>query len=323
MKDLICLGDALIDFFATKSGIVFDEVTLFQKFPGGAMANVVVGASKLGLKSAFIGRVGDDNFGYYLRDVLKENKVDTKYMQFDKNVRTGIAFIALPTTTTREFLFYRNPSADMMLSSKELNHDYIKDTKIFHFGPLTLNAEPSRSATYEVIKIVRSNPAIVLTYDPNLRISLWPNEEIARKELMKPISLVDVVKLNDEELFFLTQKNNITDGIKFILDKGPKLCVITEGQKGSIYATESFRGNIPTFNVNTIDSTGCGDSFVAGLLKGMVDKGLDILLSMESELISLMFYASAAASLTSMGKGVIPSLPSECEVDDFIKKNVK
>lgn len=320
MKDVICLGDALIDFFAVESGIKFKEVNEFRKIPGGTVANVAVGSSKLGLNTAFIGRLGHDEFGYFLRDIFKDNDVDISQIQYDHNCRTGLAFVSVPSPIEREFVFYRNPSADMMLDPDRLNKSFLENTKIFHFGPLSLNAEPSRSATYKAIEIVKNKKNILITYDPSLRLGLWKSKREARKELSKPIEYVNVIKVNDDELYFLTQEGKIEKGINKILSMGPQLCIVTLGEKGCIYGTNNYRGNLDTFMVNTIDSTGCGDSFVAGLLKGLIEENLEELIKNEDKLIKILKYASAAASITSTRKGVIPSLPFKKEVDDFILK---
>jgi len=172
MMDIISLGEALIDFFAVKSGVSLNDISEFRRVAGGAPANVAVGAARIGLKTAFIGRVGDDEFGHFLKSTLIENKVDVSQMQFDSKVMTGLAFVSLPTSNTREFLFYRNPSADMMLDSKEFDKTFIEDTKVFHFGSIILVSEPSRSSTYDAVNLAKSNGAVV-SYDPNLRLNQY------------------------------------------------------------------------------------------------------------------------------------------------------
>jgi len=315
--DIITLGEALIDFFAVKSGIELNKVDQFRKVPGGAPANVAVGAARIGLKVAFVGRLGDDEFGHFLKNTLEENEVDISQMQFDRKVRTGLAFVALPTPNTREFLFYRNPSADMMLDSKEFDKTFIKDTKVFHFGSITLISEPGRSSTYDAINLAKSNGAVI-SYDPNLRLNLWPCAEEAKNKIMKAIPLADVIKVNDEELFFITGEKDIKKGIQKLISNGPKLCIVTIGAKGCIYSTGKYTGLLPAFKVKTVDATGCGDSFVAGLLAGLVENGLDCLIENQGKIISVLKFASAAAAITSVRKGVIDSLPYRTEIEKFI-----
>ena len=192
--DVICIGEALIDFFAVQSGVKLREVTEFKRIGGGAPANVAVGVSKLGKSSAFIGRVGKDEFGFYLRDILSENNVNVDLLQYDNQARTGLAFIALPTPTTREFLFYRNPSADMNINSDEFDLGFIRKTKIFHFGSITLISEPSRTSTLKAVKIAKDAGSII-SYDPNLRINLWSDIKTARKQIKEDLLFADSIKV--------------------------------------------------------------------------------------------------------------------------------
>ncbi|MBM3705720.1 MAG: hypothetical protein FJW66_04255 [Actinobacteria bacterium] len=319
--DVICIGEALIDFFAVKSGVSFQDVPGFKRIAGGAPANVAVGCSKLGKKTAFIGRVGNDYFGLYLRDILSRNGVNVDMMQFDSRARTGLAFIALPTPTSREFLFYRNPGADMLLDAAQFDRNFIKDTIVFHFGSITLISEPGKSSTYEAVKIAKSGGALI-SLDPNLRIDLWPDAATAKRNILEAVPLADFIKLNDEELLFLTSEDDLKKGTKRLLDMGPAFCIVTLGSRGSYFATEKFNGRIPVFDVRTVDTTGCGDSFVAGLLAFFVEKGFNDSIKNRQEIIEIVRIATAAASITSMKKGVIPALPSLAEVMDFLKGRV-
>lgn len=319
MLDIVSLGEALIDFFAVKSGVSLNDVSEFRRVAGGAPANVAVGAARMGLKTSFIGRVGDDEFGHFLKNTLAENKVDVSQMQFDSRVRTGLAFVALPTPNTREFLFYRNPSADMMLDSKEFNKTFIKDTKVFHFGSITLISEPGRTSTYDAINLAKSNGAVI-SYDPNLRLNLWPCAEEAKNKIIEAIPLADIIKVNDEEIFFITGEKDIKKGIQKLISKGPKLCIVTMGAKGCIYSTSKYTGLMPAFKVRTVDATGCGDSFVAGLLAGVAERGLDCLIGDQRKIVYVLKFASAAAAITSTRKGVIASLPCRADVEKFLSK---
>ncbi len=318
--DIICIGEVLIDFFAVQSGVRFREVEEFRRIAGGAPANVAVGASRLGRNVAFIGRVGSDEFGFYLRDVLIENQVNIEMLQFDQQARTGLAFISIPTPTTREILFYRNPGADMRLDWKEFNIRAIKSTKILHFGSITLISQPSRKSTLKAVLAAKDAGAII-SYDPNLRINLWPDKHEAKKQITDALPLVDIIKINNEELEFITGTPDFIKGAKKLLKYGIKMCIVTLGEKGSFYATNYYSGTLSTFDVETIDSTGCGDSFVSGFLSFLVDRNLENIVIHQEEVISIINAATAAASLTSMKKGVIPSLPYKSELEDFMTKN--
>ncbi len=318
--DIICIGEVLIDFFAVQSGVRFREVEEFRRIAGGAPANVAVGASRLGKDTAFIGRVGSDEFGFYLRDILIDNKVNVEMLQFDEQARTGLAFISLPTPTTREFLFYRNPSADMFLDWKEFNMDLIKNAKIMHFGSISLINKISKESTLKAILVAKDSGAII-SYDPNLRIDLWPDKDSAKKQIIDVLPLADVVKVNKEELEFITGIPDFKKGAKQLLKYGVKICIVTLGEKGSFYLTNYFSGTMPVFDVITVDSNGCGDSFTSGLLSFLVDNNLKNLEANHEEMVSIIKFATAAASLTSMKKGVIPSLPYKSEIEDFMQRN--
>lgn len=318
--DIICLGEMLIDFIALQSGKKLIEVESFKKFAGGAPANVAVGVSKLGKLSVFLGRLGDDEFGYFLKDRLEENGVDCSQLQFDEQARTGLAFISLPTPNTREFLFYRNPSADMKLNSDEFDHDFIKNTKIFHFGSITLINEPSKSATLKAIEIVKKSGGII-SYDPNLRLNLWKDARTARSEINKVMPLVDIVKVNDEEILFLMGKEDIKKGMSKVLSKGPSLCLVTLGKNGCFYKTKKLFGKFGAFKVETVDSNGCGDSFISSILVKVLENGLKNTISDKDIMLSAIKFASAAAAITSTKRGVISSLPAKSEVEKFLCKN--
>ena len=318
--DIICIGEVLIDFFAVQSGVRFRKVEEFRRIAGGAPANVAVGASRLGRNTAFIGRVGSDEFGFYIRDVLVKNKVNVEMLQFDRKARTGLAFISLPSPTTREILFYRNPSADMNLDWKEFNINLIKNTQILHFGSISLINKTSRDSTLKAVLAAKDSGAII-SYDPNLRIDLWPDRNYAKNQILDVLSLADVVKVNNEELEFITDISDFRKGAERLLKYGIKICIVTLGEKGSFYLTNYFSGIIPIFDVETIDSTGCGDSFTSGLLSFLVDSNLGNLVASHEEMISIIKIATAAASLTSMKKGVISSLPYKSEVEAFMSRN--
>ena len=318
--DIITIGEVLIDFFAVQSGVKFREVSEFRRIAGGAPANVAVGASRLGKNTAFIGRVGYDEFGFYLRDVIAQNKVNVEMMQFDKESRTGLAFISLPTPTTREFLFYRNPGADMFLDWKQFNNELIKNTRILHFGSITLINKTSKESTLKAVMTAKDSGAVI-SYDPNLRIDLWPDKDAAKKQIFEVLPIADVLKINDDELEFMTETSDLKEGAKKLLKYGIKIIIVTLGSKGSFYLTGHFSGIIPTFDVVTVDTTGCGDSFTSGFLSFLAENDLENLASDHEKMKSILITATAAASLTSMKKGVIPSLPYKSEVEAFLGSN--
>jgi len=319
-KDIICLGELLIDMLAVQSATRFEDVTEFRRVAGGAPANVAVGGTKMGLDTAFIGRVGNDKFGKYLAGILLKNGVDISQLQYDDEARTGLAFISIPTPDTREFLFYRNPSADMRLDPGELDKGFIEKTKIFHFGSISLIDEPSRTATYEAIKAARSAGAVI-SYDPNLRTMLWPSLKQAKEQIRKAIPLADIIKVNFEELKLIANTDDMNIGSGQILSMGPKICMVTLGNKGSFSVSKDFKIKIPAYKVKVVEATGCGDSFVSGVLTGIIENGFERILSDRDRLTGVLKFASAAAAITSTDKGVIPVLPRKEDVLRFIAGN--
>jgi len=315
--DVICIGELLIDFPPMQSGVRFEQVEEFRRVPGGAPANVAVGISRLGLKAAFIGRVGEDRFGRYLASVLENNGVDISLLQFDSRARTTLAFFSLPTPNTREFLFYRNPGADMNLDYREFDTDFIERAGICHFGSITLIDEPGRTSTYKAVEIARRSGAVI-SYDPNFRPMLWSSREQAKKVISSAVPLADIIKVSEEELELISGTGDFDRGSKMILDMGPGICLVTRGDKGSYYAAGGFSGHFPACNVDTVDATGCGDSFVSGILKGIIAEGIEVLRGSRDRLVEVLKFASAAAAITATKKGVIPSLPTRDEVEVFL-----
>nr|KJB08531.1 hypothetical protein B456_001G087000 [Gossypium raimondii] len=190
---VVCFGEMLIDFVPTISGLSLAEAPAFKKAPGGAPANVAVGIARLGGSSAFIGKVGEDEFGYMLADILKENNVNNEGMRFDPGARTALAFVTLRSDGEREFMFYRNPSADMLLQENELDFDLITKATIFHYGSISLITEPCKSAHIAAAKVAK-DAGVVLSYDPNLRLPLWPSAESARKGILSIWDTADIIK---------------------------------------------------------------------------------------------------------------------------------
>ena len=319
--DILCLGEVLIDVFPTETGRRLIEVTSFQPKPGGAPANAAVAAARLGAQSAFIGKVGEDIFGHYLEEVLKAEGVDIRGLRFDPYARTTLVFIAKPDENTAEFVFYRNPGADMLLRPEELNPDLLRSTRCLHFGSLSLIVEPSGSATLAAIQIAKEAGAMI-SFDVNYRPTLWQASPDALDRVKNMIPLVDLLKVNETELTILTGQSALTIAASKLVAMGPKLCVVTLGAKGSYFQTSHNHQFIPPFNVQTIDSTGCGDAFIAGLLYQLVqdDKLLTDLSPVR--LSKALRYANAVGALTATKLGVIPALPTAAQVDQFLAERI-
>ena len=263
--DLICLGELLIDMFPAELGRPHAEVSAFRPVPGGAPANAAVAARRLGAEAAFIGKVGDDPFGHYLVDVLAREGVETRGMRLDPEARTTMNLMAQPDANHYDCLFYRNPGADTRLRPDELDVELLRTTRAFHFGSLSLTDEPARSATVEAVKIAKAAGALI-SYDVNYRPTLWKSPEEAAAQARAMIRYADLVKVNEAELALLAGEGDITATSGALLDMGPSLCVVTLGPDGSYFRVAAGGAAVPGFPVETVDATGCGDAFIAGLL---------------------------------------------------------
>ncbi|KAL9268180.1 putative fructokinase-1 [Drosera capensis] len=315
---IVSFGEFLIDFVPTVSGVSLAEAPGFLKAPGGAPANVAIAVARLGGKAAFIGKVGDDEFGIMLGGILKENGVDGKGLLYDKGARTALAFVTLRADGEREFMFYRNPSADMLLTAEELNLEVIRTAKIFHYGSISLIVEPCRSAHLKAMEEAKKAGAL-LSYDPNLRLPLWPSEKEAREQIMSIWDKAEVIKVSDNELEFLTGCDKIDDESALSLwHPNLKLLLVTLGENGCRYYTKNFKGAVGAFKVDTVDTTGAGDSFVGALLTKIVND--PSVIENEPKLREVLTFANACGAITTTKKGAIPALPAEADALSLINK---
>ena len=326
-KKIVCLGEFILDLFPAESGKDFASISAFKPVPGGAPANVAVAAARLGAPSAFIGKVGDDPFGRRLASVLNECGVDTRGMRYDPQTRTTLNFIALPDPNNAEFLFYRHPGADQMLRPEELDRELLLEAGIFHFGSVSLTAEPCRAATLEAARIARKAGALV-SFDLNYRPTLWENERSALAAFQAALELADLVKGNERELAMLVEVEDPQQACRAVAVRGPALAVVTLGARGSACATRSAAARAAGFRVRTRDATGCGDAFMGALLAwlsgalGTEKTTLRARLASLSapSLASALTYANAAGGLTATKKGVIPALPTAAQVESLLKR---
>ncbi|KAG6491421.1 hypothetical protein ZIOFF_052763 [Zingiber officinale] len=266
---IVSFGEMLIDFVPTESGVSLAEATAFLKAPGGAPANVAIAVTRLGRRSAFVGKLGDDEFGRMLAAILRDNGVSDAGVVFDSGARTALAFVTLRADGEREFMFYRNPSADMLLTEAELNVDLIRKASIFHYGSISLISEPCRSAHLKAMELAK-NAGALMSFDPNLRLMLWPSPEEARKQILSIWNQADIAKVSEVELAFLTGHDSVEDEVAMELwHPNLKLLLVTLGDQGCKYYTKDFRGLVGSFAIEQVDSTGAGDAFVGGLLRGI------------------------------------------------------
>ena len=275
--DVVALGELLIDF--TENGKSNQGNPLFEANPGGAPCNVLAMLTKLGHKTAFIGKVGEDFFGEQLRDVITEVGIDAKGLCTDKEIHTTLAMVHTYPDGDRDFSFYRNPGADMMLNKTEVQAELIKETKIFHFGTLSMTHEEVRKATQKAITIAKE-AGMLISFDPNLRPPLWSSMELAKEQIAYGLGQCDLLKISEEELEFMTGTKDIKEGAHKLLADYPnlKLMNVTMGKEGSIAFHEGKEVfHAPFLQENTIETTGAGDTFGACALNYVLENGITTL----------------------------------------------
>lgn len=313
--DVTALGELLIDF--TENGKSGQGNPLFEANPGGAPCNVLSMLAKLGYKTAFIGKVGDDFFGSQLRDAITEVNIDATYLYKDEQVHTTLAMVHTYPDGDRDFSFYRNPGADMMLSEEEVPEELIKNTKIFHFGTLSMTHEGVRAATKKAISIAEEAGALV-SFDPNLRPPLWNSLDDAREQVLYGLGHCNILKISDNEIQWLTGKEDYTEGVEWIKERyNIPLILVSMGRQGSrAYYNGSIVEAAPLEQENTIETTGAGDTFCGCVLHYVLEHGLDGL--SEDNLKEMLVFANSAAYLVTTKKGALRVMPSPAEIAEVI-----
>jgi fructokinase len=315
MADAICHGELLIDFVPTVTGTGLEDADTFKKAAGGAPANVAVGLARLGVASAFMGKVGDDGFGRFLARTLADAGVDVAPLRFSGEAHTGLAFVSLRADGEREFLFYRSPSADMLFTAADVDAAAIGRAKLLHFGSISLIAEPARSGTLAAVAAARG-AGLRVSYDPNLRLALWPSAAAAREGLRRGLIEADIVKIGAEEIEFLSGDADPVRGGRKLWHDRLRLMAITMGAAGSIWLTADAQATVPGFAVTPVDATGAGDAYMAGLLAGLLGAGE--VPPDAATLTRICRFANAVGALTTTGRGAIPSLPRRDAVERLV-----
>lgn len=317
--DIVALGELLIDF--TESGTSENGMKLFEQNPGGAPANLLTVASHLGYRTSFIGKVGKDMHGEFLKKTLEKEGIGTNSLIVDEKYFTTLAFVEIGEGGERNFSFARKPGADTKLSAEELDQKLLKDCKIFHFGSLSLTAEPSHKATLTAVDIAKKAGAII-SYDPNYRASLWSDQDTAVEMMKSVIPLVDVMKVSDEESLLLTGEKEYLGAVQKLLEMGPKLIALTLGENGVMIATKNQKEVIAGFSVNAVDTTGAGDSFWGGFLSKYLSYGKRIEELDWEEIHECAVVGNAVAALCVQKRGGIPAIPDKFAVGTFLNKNL-
>ena len=314
--DVTALGELLIDF--TENGKSNQGNSLFEANPGGAPCNVLAMLTKLGHETAFIGKVGNDFFGKQLKAALEETGIDSAWLQMDDEVHTTLALVHTFEDGDRDFSFYRNPGADMMLAEDEIPEELIENSKIFHFGTLSMTHEGVRAATKKAIRLAEEAGALI-SFDPNLRPPLWNSLDDAREQVLYGLGHCQILKISDNEIQWMTGKDDYTEGVQWILERYEiPLILVSMGKEGSrAYYKGMIVETAPFLQENTIETTGAGDTFCACVLHYVCEHGLSDLT--EDDLKEMLVFANAAASLITTRKGALRVMPKRQEIEQLVE----
>jgi len=315
--DVVGLGELLIDL--TQNGVSEQGNPVLEANPGGAPCNVLSFLAKLGHKTAFVGKVGRDGFGSQLQAALREVGIDDHALRWDDAVHTTLAIVHTLPGGDRDFSFYRKPGADTMLCAGELDEDLIRSAKIFHFGTLSMTDEPCRSATRRAIELAKQ-AGVLCSFDPNLREPLWPSLDEAKKQTLYGLAQCDILKISDNEIQWLTGEQDFDAGVEWLRSRFPnvRLLLLSLGSAGSRAYSGSACVQVPAFRVNTIETTGAGDTFFAGVLHHVLQWGLQDYT--EEQLREMLTFANAAAALVTTRKGALRVMPTAQQVTALITR---
>lgn len=310
---VICIGEALIDFTPT------DRTNLiYEKCPGGAPANVAVGLSRFGINSSFVGKVGDDILGRFLEETLENEGVNTSEMVATREAPTGLTFVSLDENGERSFQFYINSSADQFLSVDEVNEASFRNQKILHIGSISMIHERSTRATKKAIQISKEN-GLWLSFDPNLRLSLWETPELAHERITSVLPQTDILKVSEDELLFITGQKKIRQAIQTIKKVyNISLVLVTLGAKGSIALLNETIIEVPGIKIRSVDTTGAGDAFVAGILYGLNQFEKDLPSLKQKEIFDIVRFANVSGAIMASKKGVMKVLPSLEAIEELM-----
>ena len=317
MFDVTALGELLIDF--TENGVSENGNPLLEANPGGAPCNVLAMLNKLGRKTAFIGKVGNDNFGRFLADTVRRSGTDITNLVYNDTVPTTLAFVHTLAEGEREFSFYRQPGADMTLAKEEVMTDIIESSRIFHFGTLSSTHSGVREATRFAVEFAKEK-GLLISFDPNLREPLWESLDDAKREIEYGLSKCDILKISDNELEFVTDTSDYDEGIRRIRDKYDiPLIFLTLGKDGSRAYYKDIRVERPAYQgVNAVEKTGAGDTFEGCALDFVLEYGIDGF--DESKLSELLDFANAGAAIITTRKGALKVMPDKMEIARILDK---
>jgi fructokinase len=327
MADVLCLGEILVDWVCTEQGHELDEARVFTKAAGGAPANVAVGLARQGVATAFIGRLSMDQFGKWLKELLEKESIDTSMTVMDANATTRMAYVVTTESGDRKLAeFSRIACADALLESKDLQPEAFKKACLLHFGSISLIAEPAGAATRNAVQMAKQEKMLV-SYDPNVRLGLWPSADACRRAILDTLKLADIVKINIDELEFLTGSRELPSAEKLRAEHDIALLILTLDANGCHFFTAGCNQAVPGFKIALVEATGAGDGFVSAVIAGLLPKlkaagdrrgalkGLS-----EDQLTDIFKRANAVGAIACTRPGAIPALPTTKEIDAFLDK---
>jgi fructokinase len=311
--DVICIGEMLIDFVPTTAGVGLADVPAFKKIAGGAPANVAVGLARLGVSSGFMGKVGADGFGRFLARTLAEEGVDNRGLALADGANTTLAFVSLGDAGEREFMFYRG--ADALFAPDDVDETMFDGARLLHFGSYSLTSPSSRAATLHAVATAQRR-GLLVSYDPNLRLDIWPDAAAARAGMLAGWREADIVKISLDEVAFLAGPGDPVRTLRGLWHDRLRLVAITLGAAGCRYVTADADALVEGFKVEPIDTNGAGDAFMSGLLAGLL--GISAASWDAPTLARICRFANAVGALTTTRSGAIPALPTRQAVDSFL-----
>ncbi len=325
MADVLCLGEILVDWVCTRQGEELDEAREFTKAPGGAPANVAVGLARQGVKAAFLGRVSTDSFGRWLKAILEEEGIDTAGTVVDEDAQTRMAYVVTLANGDRKLAEFSKVSvADSRLAPGDLKESQFASAQALHFGSISLIATPAADATKAAIELATQHN-LLISYDPNVRIGLWPSPEVCKHTILSTLKLAHLVKINLDELEFLTGSREFAAAETLRKEHNLPMMIITLDSDGAYFATDSVQKTVPGFKVDFVEATGAGDGFVSGILAGLIkeiagatDKRKALSSLSAEKITQIVRHANAVGALTCTRKGAIPALPKLEEVKKFL-----
>ncbi len=333
MADVLCLGEILVDWVCTTQGAELEQAQSFTKAPGGAPANTAVGLARQGVKTGFIGRVSQDNFGHWLKAVLKEDHIDVTGVVEDPAAQTRMAYVVTMQNGDRKLAeFSKISCADTLLQPGDLKENMFAKASVLHFGSISLISNPAAEATKKAVELARKHKMLI-SYDPNVRLALWPSEKACKDTILNTLSLADLVKINEDELEFLTGSRTI-EAAQALREKHKlPLLIVTLDLRGAMFFHASGSKNVRGFQIDLLEATGAGDGFNSGVIAGLLpyigkEKNAAalnksscraILESLDIEkLEQIIQRANAIGAITCTKAGAIPALPTKEEVDSFL-----